>query len=134
MIGLLTLEKEGVRRRPTSSHPVWSRSGLARRGPLAAGCRQPEGDAKLAKQFPRLFVVVGRGHDGDVHALRVLKLVGVDLREDDLLGQSQAEIAMTVKAVGVNAAKVANTRQGNRDQTIEKLVHPPAAQGDLAAD
>ena len=61
-------------------------------------------------------------------------LVGVDLGEDDLFGQAQAVVAMAVEAIGVNAAEVADTRQGDRDQPIEELVHPQAAERDLAAD
>src|SRR4051794_17614641 len=105
-------------------------------GSSALACRAglPERDAEVTQQLASLVVVLGRGDDGDVHALGVLNFIGIDLREDDLLGQSQAVVAMAVEAVGVDAAKVTNSRQGHRDQAVEKLVHPPAAQRDLAAD
>src|SRR3546814_3520590 len=54
--------------------------------------------------------------------------------EHDLFLQSQRVIAASVERLRVHAAEVANARQRNRDQTVEKLVHPLAAKRHLAAD
>src|SRR3546814_16410338 len=52
----------------------------------------------------------------------------------DLFLQSHRVIAASVERLRVHAAEVANARQRNRDQTVEKLVHPLAAKRHLAAD
>ena len=41
-------------------------------------------------------------------------LSGIDLREHQLLGQAQAVVAVAVEALGIDAAEVADTRQGDR--------------------
>src|SRR3954451_3226302 len=90
--------------------------------------RLAEGHAEAPQQLPRLVVAVGAGDEGDVHALDEGHLVGVDLGEHLLLGQPQAVVAVPVEALGVDAAEVADTRQGDADQAVEELVHAPAAQ------
>src|SRR5262245_7245456 len=108
--------------------------GLLGPSTLATGARLAERNAEMPKQLPSLVVVLGRRHDRDVHALRMLNLVGIDLREDHLFGQAKAVIAVAVETVGVHAAEVADTRQRDRDQPVKKLIHPTAAEGHLAAN
>lgn len=43
-------------------------------------------------------------------------------------------VAVAVEALGVHTAEVANSRQGDVDQSIQEFVHPLAPQGDAAAD
>src|SRR3954468_11441462 len=86
-----------------------------------------------AQQTPRLVVVVGVGHKGHVHALYEGDLVRIDLRKDALLVQTHAVVAVSVKALGIDAAEVADTRQGHADKPIEKFVHASAAQRHPAA-
>ena len=62
------------------------------------------------------------------------ELVGVQLRKHELLRQAQAVAAVTVEGLAADAAKVADARQGQRNQPVEKLVHLAAAERDLAAD
>src|ERR1700733_1587510 len=45
--------------------------------------RHPE----LAQQSASRVVVLGRSHDGDVHALQLFNLGVIDLREDELIAQ-----------------------------------------------
>src|SRR4051794_35447785 len=87
------------RRRPVSS--------LASARSLPPRARLPEGEAEMAEQLASLIVIPGRRHDRDVHALGVLDLVGVDLGEDDLLGEPQTVVAVAVEAVGIDAPEVA---------------------------
>src|ERR1700722_2074263 len=86
------------------------------------------------EQLTGLVVIGGRSHDGDVHPVRVMHLVGINLGKDDLLGQAETVVAMAVETIGIYAAEVSNSRQGDRDQPIEELVHSQAAKSDLAAD
>src|SRR5262249_41736417 len=96
--------------------------------------RLAEGHAEAAQQLAGLVVTVGARDEGDVHALDEGHLVRVDLGENALLAQPQAVVAVAVEALGVDAAEVADTRQGHADEPVEELVHAPAAEGDPAAD
>src|SRR5262245_32970386 len=89
---------------------------------------------KLAQQLAGLVVAGRGGHKRNVHALDEVHLVRVDLGEHPLLGQPQRVVAVAVEALGVDPAEVADTRQGDRDQPVEELVHPPAAERHAAAD
>src|SRR5262245_20647665 len=60
-----------------------------------------ERHAEGTQQLPRLVVVVHVGDEGHVHALHEGDLVRVDLREDALLGQAHAVVAVAVEALGV---------------------------------
>src|SRR3546814_6173268 len=87
-----------------------------------------------AKKRARLMVGISRGSNDDGHAADRLDPVIVDFGEHDLFLQSHRVIAASVERLRVHAAEVANARQRNRDQTVEKLVHPLAAKRHLAAD
>src|SRR3546814_2460080 len=69
----------------------------------------------------------------DLAAHRVDAVI-VDLGEDDLFLEAHGIVATTIEAFCRHAAKVADARHRDGDQAIEELVHPLAAQGDLAAD
>src|SRR6266545_3287969 len=101
---------------------------------FVVGLRLPERHAEGPQQLARLVVTARTGDKGDVHALSERHLVGIDFGEDRLLRQAEAVVAVAVEALGVDAAEVANTRQGNADQAIQKLVHAAATQGHAAAD
>src|SRR4029450_4552527 len=92
--------------------------------------RHPEG----AQERQPLLVVRRRRRDRDVQAADTGDLVVVDLGEDDLLADSEREVAAAVHRARVQAAKVADARQGNRDQAVEELPHSRAAQGHARAD
>ena len=63
-----------------------------------------------------------------------VNLSGFNSGKHQLLRQAQAIVAAAVEPVGAQPAKVAHPRQRQRDQPIEKLVHPIATQRHLAAD
>src|SRR5262245_59818183 len=76
----------------------------------------PERHPKAAEQFTGLVVISHVGDERDVHALREIDLVRVDFRENHLFGQAHAVVAVAVKALGIDAAEIANTRQSNADE------------------
>src|ERR1017187_4504279 len=102
--------------------------------PLANRLRFPERHAEQFQELARFVVGARAGDEGDVHALREVHLVGVDLGEDHLLGQADRVVPVAVEALRIDAAKVANTGQGDADEPIEELVHAPAAQSHAGAD
>ena len=75
---------------------LWMRAVLAM-GQIRSSRPVAEGHAELLQEEVALLVVGGRRHERDVHALGVLELVEVDLREDRLLGQPQRVVAATVQ-------------------------------------
>src|SRR4051794_10270471 len=93
-----------------------------------------EGEAELAEQLAALVVVRGGGDQRDVHAARPVDLVDVDLAEHRLLVQAERVVAVAVELLGVQPAEVADTGQGQRQEPVQELPHPVAAQGDLGAD
>src|ERR1700677_2221796 len=93
-----------------------------------------ERHAKEPQQLTGLVVAAGARDEGHVHALREVHLVRVNLGKHHLFLQSQTVIAVPVEALGIDAAKVADTRQGDADEPIEKLIHSQAAQRYSAAN
>src|SRR5438552_10927154 len=87
-----------------------------------------EGHAKPAQERQPVLVRLRRGRDRDVEAANLLDVVVVDLREDDLLGDSEREVAAAVERAWIEPAEVADPRQRDRDQAIEELVHARASQ------
>src|SRR6185436_282015 len=93
-----------------------------------------ERHSELAQKKPRLLVILRRGDDGDVHALRLVDLARIDLRKDQVVANAEGVIAAPVERLRRHAAEVADARKSDVDQTIEKLVHLVAAQRDHRAD
>src|SRR6266545_7924803 len=89
---------------------------------------------QLAKKKTSLLVILRVGDDGDVHALRLVDLSRIDLGEDQVVANAEGVIATTVERLRRHAAKVANARKSDVDQTIEKLVHLFAAKRDHRSD
>jgi ferredoxin len=57
-----------------------------------------------------------------------------DFGEYQLFRYSERVIASAVEAFVVNTSEVSDTRNGNRDQTVEKFVHSVAAEGNAGTD
>ena len=93
-----------------------------------------EREAELLEQRAALVVVGGGGDDRDVHAPRAVDPVLVDLVEHDLLGQTEGVVATAVELLGREAAEVTDTGQRQRQQPVQELPHPVAAQRDVRAD
>src|SRR5438105_3371180 len=96
-----------------------------------SGCeRQPEPGEERAG----LLVVRRSRRDRDVEAANLVDAVVVDLGEDDLLADSERVVPAPVERVRVQSAEVADARERDRDQTVEELPHPVAAQRHARAD
>src|SRR5262249_31914247 len=80
--------------------------------------------------------VIGRvlDHERDVHALNAGELVRIQFRKHELLRQAQTVAAVAVERLAADAAEVAHTGQGQRDQPVHELVHLPTTKGHFAAD
>src|SRR2546430_6140249 len=92
--------------------------------------RQPE----PGEECSGLLVVRRSRRDRDVEAANLVDAVVVDLREDDLLADAERVVPTTVERVGAQPAEVADARQRDRDEPVEELPHPVAAQRDARAD
>src|SRR5437660_6479528 len=88
----------------------------------------PEGHAHEPQQLTPFLVVLRGGDDRHVHAANLPDLVVVDLREDDLLGETHRVVAAAVERAWIDAPKVSDARHGHVDETVVELEHPGAAQ------
>src|SRR5262245_57542868 len=86
----------------------------------------PERHAQVREEHLGVLVRARRGNDVDVHAADLVDLVVDDLREDQLLAETERVVAAPVEALRRHAAEVAHARQRDVDQTVEELVHPSA--------
>src|SRR6476620_12324408 len=93
-----------------------------------------EGEAELLEQRATLVIVGRRGDHGDVHAPHAVDLVLVDLVEHRLLGQAERVVAVAVELLRREATEVTDSREGDRDETVEELPHPVAAQRRVRTD
>src|SRR3979409_348114 len=94
----------------------------------------PEREVERAQQCTCLVVAFRAGAHCDVHAPDIGCLVVVDLGEDDVLLDSDSEVAAAIEALRRQATEVAHARQGDIDQPIDEFVHARLAQRHLAAD
>src|SRR5437763_5626564 len=83
----------------------------------------------MFEQCACFVIVLGGGHNGDVHALLLVDLRIINLREDQLIAQAEGVVAASVERLGRDAAEVAHARQSDVHQAVEKFVHLVAAQG-----
>src|SRR5271154_5091698 len=84
-------------------------------GHLAPLLFRGERHAQAAQQRLSLFIRLRTGRDRDVEAADLLDAVVVDLGENDLLADAQRVVAAPVERVRVEAAEVADAREGDRD-------------------
>src|SRR5918994_191699 len=109
--------------------------GLALEG-LEAG-RSPvagEGHAESREERERLRVGLRVRRERHVEAAHLVDVVVVDLREDDLLPDAHRVVAAPVERPRVEAAEVAQAREGDRDEPVEELVRALVAQRDGEPD
>ena len=92
-----------------------------------------ERQTECSEQRVALLVRAGGGHESDLQTVDARVLVDVDLREDDLLLETEGVVALTVHLLG-DAVEVADTRESHTHQTLEELVHADVAEGDLRTD
>src|SRR5207247_649876 len=93
-----------------------------------------EREAEAPQEGVAFVVVLGRGRDRHVEPAHGLDVVVVDLREDELLADADRVVARAVERLRREAAEVADTRDGDRDQAVEELPHPVTAQRDARTD
>ena len=93
-----------------------------------------KGHAHEFEQAAGLFVGLSGGDEDDIHSSDLVDLIVLDLREDDLLFESQRVIAAAVESVGRNTVEVTDTRKRDVDEFIGESVHTYVSQRDLAAN
>src|SRR5919109_418558 len=93
-----------------------------------------ERHAHGAQESQAVLVALRRRRDRHVQTPDGGDVVVVDLGEDDLLADPEREVAAPVERPRVEAAEVADPRQRDRNEPVEELVHPVAAQRDAGAD
>src|SRR5216684_1324051 len=91
-------------------------------------------NAPPMRQLAALLVVLGAGGHGNVHALDLVHARVIDLREHQLVLQSQCVIPAAVEGILRQAAEVTHARQHYVAQAVEKFVHVLAAQSHRASD
>ena len=64
----------------------------------------------------RLLVVLSGRDEGDVHPLRPLDLVHIDLLENQVIADTHRVIAAPVEALGRRAPEVADARESDADE------------------
>ena len=69
-----------------------------------------------------LFVSLGCGYECDLHAMDPRVLVDVDLREDDLLLETERVVTLSVHLLG-DTVEVSDSREGDADEPLEEFVH-----------
>src|SRR5680860_848500 len=84
---------------------------------------RPERHAKLGQQStPFLVRLSGRGDD-HVETAELLDRVVVDLGENGLLSHAHGKVSSAVELLGRDATEIADTRQSDRYEPIDHLVH-----------
>src|SRR5204863_3565444 len=68
------------------------------------------------------------GHDSNIKSNVALDFIELDLGKNRLIGNAQSVIAVAVESARRNPTKIANTWQCRFDQTLQKFIHPFAAQ------
>src|SRR5690606_7966136 len=93
-----------------------------------------EREFESTQQSAAFVIRTSSGGQGNVQTAQSIDLVVVDFREDDLLFHAHAVVATTIEGLGIQAAEVANPRQGDRQQAVQEFVHTITAQGNLDAN
>src|ERR1700761_6826947 len=93
-----------------------------------------EGYAELPQQGTRLVIVLGSGHNSDIHALQLIYARVIHLGENQLVAHAQRVVASPVEALGRDSLEVAYSREGDGNQTVKEFVHDVAAQGHHGAN
>ena len=81
-----------------------------------------------------MLVAVGGGDDRDVHASHCVYVVVADFGEDELLGDAEGVVAVTVKRLGRQTSEVADAGNGEVHKPVEELPHALAPKGCFHSD
>src|SRR5258708_7581664 len=90
---------------------------------------RPERHPQMLQQRPRLVIGSRRRHNGHVHAFQLVNLRVVNLRENQLIMQTQRVIAAAVKRLRRDSAKVTHSRKHDAHQPVKNFVHAMSAPG-----
>src|SRR5699024_8582506 len=82
-----------------------------------------ERELESVQQSTAFFVCFRGCADGDVETANDINLVVVDFREHDLFADADAVIAPAIERFRIQATEIANSRQRDIDQAIEKFIH-----------
>src|SRR5690606_17430435 len=93
-----------------------------------------EREVEGAQQSTTFIIRPGGSGQSDVQTTQRIDLVVIDFREDDLLFHAHAVVAAAIKGLSIQAAEVANPRQGDGKQAIQGYVDAVATQRHLDAD
>src|SRR5688572_2293775 len=93
-----------------------------------------ERHAEMPKQCASVLVVTRRGHERDVETLDLVDPVVVDLREDDLLADTERVVPAAVEGLRAHTAEVAHARERQRNEAIRELPHAVFAERHHAPD
>jgi len=93
-----------------------------------------EGKSECVEKRLAVIVIRCGRHQRDVHATHLDHLVIVDLRKNQLLRDAKAVVTASVEAADVEPAEVTDSRDGERNQSVEELPHSITAQGDRGSD
>src|SRR3990167_685383 len=93
-----------------------------------------EREVEGTQQGATFIIVTGSGGQGDIQTAQCVDFVVINFREDDLLFNAHAVVTTTIEGLGIQAAEVANPRQGDRKQAIQELIHLLTAQSYLNAN
>src|SRR5207245_1200253 len=96
--------------------------------------RSAERHPEAAQQRARLFVRPRRCADRDLQAAEAVDLVVLDLREHELLLETERVVTAPVEALVGNALEVADARERDRDELLEEMPHALPAKRHLEAD
>src|SRR5262245_18826045 len=117
---------------------LFGRSALIRRHVLANG-NPPHGSTdkrhtQQLEQSPTFLVRLRIGDERDGHPSCFLDLVRLDLRKNNLLAQAERIIAAAIEGPIRDSLEIANSRQCDMNQSVEKLVHALLPQSDHATN
>src|SRR5262249_2581969 len=76
------------------------------------------------QELPRLFVGFRWGHDRHIHSASLVHLHVIDLRKDQLISEAECVVPASIKSARRHAFEIADARQSNGHQAVEKLPHP----------
>src|SRR5580704_11585299 len=88
----------------------------------------PERHPQMLQQRARLVVVRRSGHNRHVHPLHLVDFLVRNLREDQLIVQSNRIVAPSVERLGGDSPEISNPRQHDIHQSVEKFIHAVAPQ------
>ena len=92
-----------------------------------------ERQTERGEESVSLFVGLRCCDESDFHTVDPRVLVDVNLREDDLLLESEGVVSSAVHLLG-DSVEVSDSREGDADKPLKELVHLHVAEGDLHSD